>query len=152
LISTYLEVTEEHLHQAAGINQWVFENLSVLKHVYSGKGLKDNFLPRIIMLGSRISSGVTPLLSFLRDLHLEVHRYKFLRGNNKSWLEITKLTDHTKPAPKSLTDKYRLKKAVELTPEELGAFFDAEAQDLDPSEEMVGLPAPELDFKGPYFN
>ncbi|MFH1874018.1 MAG: hypothetical protein ABH859_02395 [Pseudomonadota bacterium] len=150
MVSTFIDIREDHLRKAANINQWVFENLSVLKQTYATKGLSHNFTPRIILLCARVHPSANPLLPFISDLPLEVFRYQYFKNETNRYLELTKVEpnqNRIKTASSPLFTKLPTRKDVELTAEELGAFYEAAAE-LEGEAEA----APALDFDGPYFN
>ncbi len=146
LISTYIQLTEEDLRKAANINQWVFENLSVLKQTYGKQGLAHNFQPQVVLLCSRIQENALPLLSFITDLPFKIFRYQFYKNGAQNSIELIPVEQNQTEIKSATTPFFTnmpKKEDIELTSEELSAFYDA---------------APELEgefeeqFSGPYFN
>lgn len=134
LISVLINLSVEDLKKCNGINRWYFENASVLNHLYGSRGLNQNSHPKVVFLCSRINPDAFPLVSLLTGNSLEVLKYKCVEDGRRIWLSIEK--PRLKPPsgmPKSTQ--------VELTAEELGAFFDEKPESsMNPPE-----------FGGPYF-
>ena len=159
LISIFAALNPNHLSKAVGINRWVQENMNVLKHEYSKKGIVKDYNPRILFLCSDINSAAMSLLPLLNNLPLEVLRYRCLQSGDDRWLAIEKIYPDQKEVlakeaidlieyevglprrhcdddpPRNSLKKYQ---PIELTADEIGEFFDAP-------------PDEELDFSGPYF-
>jgi len=164
MISTFLELNEEHLRRAPSINQWVFENISVLKHTYFQNRITHHFSPKTIFICSRINESAEPLIQFLSDLPLEVYKYEpVVIGNNVS-LNLKMVINDTplkgscqKTNINNIFTKLPSREEIALTEEEVSEFFEDAEDSFFPTqyeESDAHVPAMENEtfFKGPYFS
>lgn len=158
MVSIFSELTADHLGKAAGIRQWTMENATVLKRVYLGES-KEEFSPRILFLCSDVDQRALLLMKMIADLPLEICRYRCLESGENKWLAVEKVAVE-KPAvntvrPQAFKSRPALKlsslRGAELTTEEIGDFFEGEA-DLDTHEFGDIVVHDETTFPGPYFN
>lgn len=143
VLNVFDKLTAENLGKAAGISQWIYENAHILRHVYADMGLYHHFSPQILFLCSSMATNASQLLPILSELPLHVYNYQYTEeGLNYSFttkkVPVREITPITSPSGTLLKMPH-----VELTPEELNAFFGPPAR----QPEVKNDP----DFSGPYF-
>jgi len=161
VVSTYTKLNADHLGKAVLIKHWVLDNYSIIRHVFKDMGLSDCFDIRIVFLCSDIDPATRLLMSMLTELPLEVYGYRCMEGAQMRWLTLEKLTEDKKaelPVYKTATANKQIasltaKPQIELTKEEIGDFFKAEAATSPNGEASEdALLDPDLSFDGSYFN
>lgn len=163
-ISIFAALTAEHMGRAAAIRRWAEENLEVLKHEYSSRGLTVPGEQSILFLCSQIDPLAIPLIPLLNNLPLEVLRYRCLESEGGRWLAIERIIGeedlkYEVGLPRRTGDDEKTKKKIEkfkaavLTEEEINEFFQTEKPRPAESPKQLFAPAPDegLEFSGPYF-